>query len=263
MTPSYTNGDATNGYYHVPGSRRRSHHLRHTHHPQRHAAQFTTLHRHRRHHRHRRRLQRRHHPERQLPLHLRPRRQSPHRRRRWHDPGENGDAIEAYLDTEVANGIAPNANVILYTAADTTLNAGLFLAIQRALDDNQADILNVSFGGCEAVQGTSGNQYIQNLWQQAAAQGITVTVSTGDSGSAGCDDPNSEYVAGIWDLPSMASVPLPTTSPSAELTTTFSTATSPPASPSTSTSPTPSPTIAALLGYIPEEPWNNSTLSWT
>lgn len=111
------------------------------------------------------------------------------------DPGENGDAIEAYLDTEVANGIAPGANVILYTAADTEFSYGLFLAIQRALDDNQADILNVSFGGCEAAQGTSGNQYIQNLWQQAAAQGISVTVSTGDSGSAGCDNPNTEYLA--------------------------------------------------------------------
>ena len=89
------------------------------------------------------------------------------------DPGENGDAIEAYLDTQVAGGIAPNANVILYTAADTYLSSGLFLAIARAVDDNQADILNISFGGCEAEQGSSGNQYIYNLWQQAAAQGIS------------------------------------------------------------------------------------------
>ena len=111
------------------------------------------------------------------------------------DPGENGDAVEAYLDTEVSGGIAPGANVILYTAANTDLDAGLFLAILRALDDNQADTLNVSFGGCEAAQGSSGNQYIQNLWEQAAPQGISVTVSTGDSGSAGCDNPDRENVS--------------------------------------------------------------------
>ena len=49
-----------------------------------------------------------------------------------------------------------------------SLQQGLFLAIQRALDDNQADILNVSFGECESAVGASGNQYIQNLWEQAA-----------------------------------------------------------------------------------------------
>lgn len=36
------------------------------------------------------------------------------------DPGQNGDAVEAYLDTEVAGGIALNANIVLYTAADTS-----------------------------------------------------------------------------------------------------------------------------------------------
>ena len=78
------------------------------------------------------------------------------------DPGENGDAIEAYLDTEVAGGIAPNANIILYTASDTSYQSGLFLAIARALDDNQADILNVSFGACESEIGAAGNQYISD-----------------------------------------------------------------------------------------------------
>ena len=52
------------------------------------------------------------------------------------DPGKNGDAIEAHLDTQVAGGIAPNANIILYTAADTYLQSGLFLAIERAIEDN-------------------------------------------------------------------------------------------------------------------------------
>ena len=112
------------------------------------------------------------------------------------DPGTGSDdEVEALLDLEVASAIAPGASLTLYTAQDTTFQSGLNLAIQRALDDNAINILNVSFGGCEAYQGQSGNQEILNFWQQAAAQGISVTVSTGDSGAAGCDNSNSEASA--------------------------------------------------------------------
>ena len=33
------------------------------------------------------------------------------------------------------------------------------------------------------------------MWQQAAAEGITVVVATGDSGSAGCDNPDANQPA--------------------------------------------------------------------
>jgi hypothetical protein len=111
------------------------------------------------------------------------------------DPGENGDSIEAYIDTEIANGIAPGAKLYFYTAADTNVNFGLDLATMRAVNDNLVDVLNLSFGVCEGVLGTYGNQFYESIWKQAAAQGISVTVSTGDSGSAGCDDPNNQQVA--------------------------------------------------------------------
>ena len=175
------------------------------------------------------------------------------------DPGENGDAVEAYLDTEVAGGIAPNASVILYTAANTELDAGLFLAIGRALDDNQVDILNVSFGGCEAAQGASGNQFIYDLWEQAAAQGISVTVSTGDSGSAGCDDPNTEQYAGNGlAVNGLASTPYNIAVGGTDFDVLYSNF------PSSFTQYVDiSNTFAhhrSAIGYIPEEPWNDSTL---
>ncbi len=112
------------------------------------------------------------------------------------DPGIiSGSAVEALLDNEVAGGIAPGAEINFYTAADNDFQNGLFLAIYRALDDNKIDILNVSFGACEANEGVGGNAQILSAWQQAAAQGISVTVSTGDSGSAGCDNQNTETQA--------------------------------------------------------------------
>ena len=111
------------------------------------------------------------------------------------DPGVNGDVIEALLDLEVSGGLAPGATQTLYTAANTNLDAGLFLAINRALDDNAINILNVSFQGCEAHQGSSGNLFINSLWEQAASQGITVTVASGDAGSAACDNDDTQQQA--------------------------------------------------------------------
>lgn len=170
------------------------------------------------------------------------------------DPGANGDEIEAYLDMEVATGIAPNANIILYTAANTTYEGGVFLAIQRALDDNQATILNVSFSECEAGLGSSGNLYVDQLWQQAAAQGIAVTVASDDSGSAGCDDPHSEpdatkglAVNGLGSTPYNISVG------GTDFDVLISSFTA-----YVDTSNT-LPNHRSALGYIPEEPWNNST----
>jgi pseudomonalisin len=44
----------------------------------------------------------------------------------------------------------------------------------------------LSYGQCEATLGSGGAAFWNNLWQQAAAQGISVFVSSGDSGAAGC-----------------------------------------------------------------------------
>lgn len=175
------------------------------------------------------------------------------------DPGENGDAVEAYLDTEVASGIAPNANVVLYTAADTYLSSGLFLAISRAIDDNQADVLNVSFGSCEAAQGTAANQYIYNLWQQAAAQGISVTVSTGDSGSAGCDNENTELQASLGlGVNALASTPYTIAVGGTDFDTLYG-ATFPASFTQYVDVTNTLPNHRSALKYIPERPWNDST----
>ena len=174
------------------------------------------------------------------------------------DPGENGDAVEAYLDTQVSGGLAPNANIILYTAEDTEYESGLFLAIQRALDDNQADILNVSFSGCESAQGAAGNLYIQNLWEQAAAQGISVVVSSGDAGSAGCDNPDTEQWASQGlAVNGIASTPYNISVGGTDYDTLYSNF------PSSFTNYIDiTNTLAnhrSALSYIPEEPWNDST----
>jgi hypothetical protein len=119
------------------------------------------------------------------------------------DPGINGDAVEAYLDVENAGSIAPAATVKLYIAGSEGLldNGGLNFSLLRAVNDDAATVLSLSFGECEAV-GTGNNQFTNGLWEQAAAQGQTVVVSTGDSGSLGC--PFGVGVNGLastpWDI---------------------------------------------------------------
>lgn len=104
------------------------------------------------------------------------------------DPGlVPGDETEADLDVEWSGGIAQGATIMLVVSESTETTDGVDLSAEYAVDNNLAPILSESFGSCELDMGTSGNRFYKNLWEQAAAEGISVFVSTGDQGSAGCD----------------------------------------------------------------------------
>jgi trimeric autotransporter adhesin len=111
------------------------------------------------------------------------------------NPGINSDSIEFYLDTQISNGIAPGARLYFYTSAGTDVDYGIDLAVLRAVDDNVVDVLSLSWEECEAYLGASGNYFVNAAWEQAAAQGISVSVASSDSGSAGCDDFDTQTVA--------------------------------------------------------------------
>lgn len=111
------------------------------------------------------------------------------------DPGQNLARVEAHLDVEMVGSVAPGATISLYAAASTTVQNGVVLAAQRAVDDDQATVLSTSYGICEQNLGAAGNQFWAGLWKQGAAQGQTSLVSAGDGGSAGCDDFNQLQAA--------------------------------------------------------------------
>src|SRR5258708_912287 len=108
------------------------------------------------------------------------------------DPGlVGGDEAESDLDVEWAGAVAPDATILLVTSSSTLTNptqitAGIDLSALYAVDNNLASVISESYGLCEPGLGSAGNLFYNALWGQAAAQGITVVVSSGDRGSTGC-----------------------------------------------------------------------------
>lgn len=103
------------------------------------------------------------------------------------DPGINTDDIEAYLDVEWAGGMAPGAAVnFIVGGSDYETQSGIGSAGLYAVDNDLADIITLSYGGCETGNGASGTAFWNTLWEQAAAQGQTAFVSSGDSNATGC-----------------------------------------------------------------------------
>lgn len=103
------------------------------------------------------------------------------------DPGMNNDAVIAYAQVEVVSAIAPQAKVTFYTAADTDLDTGVDFATLRALEDNNVQVLLFGFESCEATLGVNFNPFFAAIWEQAAAQGISVITQSGSGGAAECD----------------------------------------------------------------------------
>jgi subtilase family serine protease len=105
------------------------------------------------------------------------------------NPGiwSTGEETEADLDVEWAGAVAKGAAIKFVVSQSTNASDGVDLSALYIVSHNLAPVMTVSFGLCEAALGSSGNTFLNNLWRQAAAQGITVLVSSGDNGAAGCD----------------------------------------------------------------------------
>ena len=170
------------------------------------------------------------------------------------DPGitSQGEESESDLDVQWSGAVAPGATVKFVVSAGTPVSSGVDLSALYIVEHNLADVLSESYGDCESNLGAGGNAFFKGLWEQAAAQGITVVVSSGDGGSAGCDDFNSETVAtkglavsGIAGTPFNVSVG-GTDFNQFNVQTTYWNNTSD------------SVTGTSAKGYIPEFPWNEN-----
>jgi hypothetical protein len=170
------------------------------------------------------------------------------------DPGLQGDESEADIDVEWSGAVAPYATIDFVVSQSTETTAGTDLSAVYIVDNNLAPVMSESYGSCELGLGTTGNQFYNALWQQAAAQGITVFISAGDNGSAGCDDfdlpPPAPAQFGL-EVSGYASTPYNVAVGGTD----FNEFTNPEAYWSVTNNST---TQASALGYIPETTWNDS-----
>src|SRR5271155_384593 len=101
---------------------------------------------------------------------------------------EAGDDGESDLDVEIPGGIAPAATVKFVIGTPTFLVDGITNSIEYLVENNAVDIISTSYGDCESNEGAGGNFFNSQMFEQAAAQGISVFIADGDNGPAECDD---------------------------------------------------------------------------
>ncbi|MBD5604940.1 MAG: S8/S53 family peptidase, partial [Candidatus Eremiobacteraeota bacterium] len=114
----------------------------------------------------------------------------------------NADAsFEASLDVQQTLGSAPGATDLLYDIPDLG-DDSILAGYLDVVEDNAADVISSSFGGCEldytaAYNGGTDYTYILNIYDeifaQGNAQGQTFLASSGDSSGLACPSLNYFY----------------------------------------------------------------------
>ena len=167
--------------------------------------------------------------------------------------------VEATLDVLRAGSVAPGANLLLVASPSSATSSGIGEDAQYMVQTTPVpvQVMTISFGDCESSGGPAGVQYWDQLFQQAASEGISVFVSSGDSGAAGCD---AAFVAP--PAPPIANSPNYICS-SSYATCVGGTEFNDTANPSAYWSSSNSSTLQSAFGYIPEGGWNESWVGLT
>jgi kumamolisin len=104
--------------------------------------------------------------------------------------GSDDGSGETSLDVEQSGGLAPDANILVYDAPNT--DAGFMDVFYKAISDNRADTISVSWGLPEifympqlndGVDFTNELKAFHQVFMEAAAQGISLFAAAGDSGA--------------------------------------------------------------------------------
>jgi subtilase family serine protease len=171
------------------------------------------------------------------------------------DPGTNGDDFEAILDAEYSSAAAPDAAIQVASCASSKTTWGLTIAVENLVNETSPPpIISASYIWCEADAGKANNKAYYDAWQQAAAEGISVFVSSGDEGAAACDYGKKEASNGIA-VNGLASTPYNVAVGGTDFGDTYE------HQDSTYWSSTNSTDYGSALSYVPEIPWNSSCAS--
>jgi pseudomonalisin len=168
------------------------------------------------------------------------------------DPGNRGggEEFEGDLDVQWTGAVAPGATIDMVISASTKTTDGVALSAQFVVNHNLAPVTTASFSLCEARMGGAQQKFYNAVWAQAAAQGISAFVSSGDSGAAGCNSGGDKKGFGKA-VNGLCSTPFDICVGGTQFSDTQN--------PSAYWSPTNDPaTGGSALSYIPEAAWNTS-----
>ena len=168
------------------------------------------------------------------------------------DPGDagGGEEAEATLDSSWSGALAPNANIDFVVSGSTNTTDGIDLSELYIIENNLGSIMTESFGICEAAITSSDAQGTLLLAEQAAAQGITYIVSSGDTGAEGCDNLGETTAIGGISVNVLASTPFTVA--------VGGTMFNEHGQDATYWGTTNSPNLGSALSYIPENVWNET-----
>ena len=176
------------------------------------------------------------------------------------NPGVNGAEGEAALDAEWAGAAAPDAAIELASCADTKTVFGGLIAVQNLVNGkNPPPIISISYGECEADNGSAANKSYVTAYQQAVAEGVSVFVSSGDEGAASCDADEAVATHGIA-VSGFASTPYNVAVGGTDFADAYNNGQGGP-SLDTYWNASNTATFASAKSYIPEIPWNDSCAS--
>jgi subtilase family serine protease len=120
--------------------------------------------------------------------------------------GSGAGQGEAALDIENVIGLAPQARIAVYEGPNS--GNGPYDTMNAIISQRAAQVVSTSWGQCEQLEGFGQANAENTLFQEAAAQGMTIISASGDDGSEDCyptppttlavDDPASQpYVTGV------------------------------------------------------------------
>jgi subtilase family serine protease len=109
------------------------------------------------------------------------------------DPNDVDGDGEVTLDIDVVNQMAPQAKILVYSAPGTA--AAAVDTLTAIVSADQAKVVSISYGACEANTPAATSNAQNTLLQEAAAQGQSVFASSGDAGSEMCTQQSASNTA--------------------------------------------------------------------
>ncbi|WP_409462310.1 protease pro-enzyme activation domain-containing protein [Amycolatopsis sp. GA6-003] len=97
-------------------------------------------------------------------------------------PGDGETEVD--LDIEVVHALAAPANDYVYEAPNS--NAGELAMYQKIASDKKVSVVSISWGSCEAAEGSAAANSVDKALATGTAEGISYFAAAGDDGTTDC-----------------------------------------------------------------------------